>query len=230
MAEKSESEDEDLLCTETLFNPHNVACELNEAQPIPNQHYVTADSNNIYYEGKSPILNFNKSCIFDENNSITKNSTNNHHSDQKHSPDNERNSDTKNSPFNSKRKSFTNYSMDAEDTVAQKRKFTKDAENSKLDVNIESRSDSKDIAIGDSELTKEGSENEEDLDLLSPTKADFAKLGATSSCFKCDSIFETRYAIIFTHRFYCCRECLPSETTREMRLVRKLLDLTRSYA
>ena len=44
----------------------------------------------------------------------------------------------------------------------------------------------------------------------------------TMSCFKCGSIFETRYAIIFTQRFYCCRECLPEETTRELRLVRNL--------
>ena len=47
----------------------------------------------------------------------------------------------------------------------------------------------------------------------------------TMSCFKCGSIFETRYAIIFTQRFYCCRECLPEETTRELRLVRNLSSL-----
>ena len=62
-------------------------------------------------------------------------------------------------------------------------------------------------------------ESSQQFEILSPLKSDFVKLGVTMSCFKCGSIFETRYAIIFTQRFYCCRECLPAETTREMRLV-----------
>lgn len=63
-----------------------------------------------------------------------------------------------------------------------------------------------------------GGINAEVIDDLSPSKSALAKLGSTMPCFKCSSIFQTRYAIIFTQKFYCCRECLPAETTREMRL------------
>ena len=38
-------------------------------------------------------------------------------------------------------------------------------------------------------------------------------------CVCCRAVLSEAYAIWFRHRYYCCKECLPEETSRGMRLV-----------
>ena len=38
-------------------------------------------------------------------------------------------------------------------------------------------------------------------------------------CVCCGAVLSEAYGIWFRHRYYCCRECLPEETSRGYRLV-----------
>lgn len=92
----------------------------------------------------------------------------------------------------------------------------------KLQQKAEKKEEMKRNPPQDQELSNETYDEASSLDAENfvqhpDTKAKWGDIDVQCVC--CRAVLSEAYAIWFRHRYYCCKECLPEETSRGMRLV-----------